>query len=178
MFCFTSRKRSARKSAQPKRVPTPAGPLFRPRLEGFEDRVVPAAPAGLAPGLLAQAAASPVSLLPINITNVVLDPVTGAVSAIGTIGNQAFSLIGQLSLLQPPGTTTPILQLHLDEIHLDVLGLKVDTSEICLDITASTGPGQLLGNLLSGIANSLNGGGLLPTLAGALSGLNLSQVGN
>jgi len=174
MFTFT-RKRPTR--TQPKRVPSPLGPRFRPSLEGFEDRVVPAAPASLAPGLLGQAAASP-ALLPINITNVVLDPVTGALSAVGTIGNQAFTLLGNLSLTQAAGSTTPVLDLHVNAIHLNLLGLTVDTSDICLSITASSGPGQLLGNLLSGIANSLNGGGLLPTLQNALSGLNLSGITN
>jgi hypothetical protein len=127
---------------------------------------------------MAPAAASPASLLPINLTSTTLDPVTGALSAVGTIGSQAFNLVGQLSLAQSPGTTTPILDLHVNAIHLDLLGLKVDTSNICLNITASSGPGQLLGNLLSGIANSLNGGGLLPTLQNALAGLDLSAVEN
>jgi len=150
--------------------------LFGPRLEGYEDRVVPAAPATLGPALTAPAVTSPASLLPINITSTTLDPVTGAVSAVGTIGSQAFNLVGQLTLAQQG--TTPILDLHLNAIHLNLLGLTVDTSNICLSITASSGPGQLLGNLLTGVANLLNGGGLLPTLQNALGGLNLSQVGN
>jgi len=152
--------------------------LFRPQLEGFEDRVVPAAPALTAPALAAPAAASPASLLPINITSATLDAVTGAVNAVGTIGSQAFHLVGQLTLTQSPGTTTPILDLHLNAIHLDLLGLKVDTSDICLSITASSGPGQLLGNLLTDVSHLLDGGGLLPTLQNALAGLDLTQIGN
>jgi len=116
--------------------------------------------------------------LAINITNTTLNAATGAVSAVGTIGNQALNLVGQLSLTQIPGTTTPILELHLNAIHLDVLGLKVDTSDICLNISASSGPGQLLGNLLTGVANLLNTGGSLPTLANALAGVNLTGVGS
>jgi len=132
----------------------------------------------MGPALLAPTAASPASLLPINLTSVTLDPATGALTAVGTIGNQAFNLVGQLSLSQIPGTTTPILDLHINAIHLDLLGLKVDTSNICLDITASSGQGQLLGNLLTGVANLLNTGGALPTLQNALSGLDLSSVGS
>jgi len=167
MFSSVTRLWTARVSARPKHTPTARGPSFRPRVEGFEDRVVPAAPTVLGPALAAPAAASPASLLPINITSATLDAVTGAVDAVGTIGNQAFNLIGQLTLAQSPTGATPILDLHLNAIHLDVLGLKVDTSDICLSISASSGPGQLLGNLLSGIA-----GGTLPaTLQGALTGL-------
>jgi len=154
---------------------------FRPELEAFEDRVVPAAHIGFAPGHFAQALAAPISptsLLPININNTTLNPVTGAVTAVGTIGNQAFTLIGQLTLTQRAGTTTPILELHVNAIHLDVLGLKVDTSDICLNISATSGPGQLLGNLLTGVANLLNSGGALPTLQDALAGVNLAGVGN
>ncbi len=70
-------------------------------------------------------------------------------------------------------TSTPILNLHLNAIHLDVLGLKVDTSNICLDITATPGPGNLLGNLLAGSGGLLN---ILNTattsLSGAVSSLN------
>ena len=178
MLCFTSRNRSARTSSQPKRVPSPVGPRFRPCLEGFEDRVVPAAPANLGAALLSPTTVSPASLLPVNITSATLDPATGAVTAVGTIGNQAITLLGNLSLTQNQGSTTPVLDLHINAIHLNLLGLTVDTSNICLNITASSGPGQLLGNLLSGLANSLNGGGLLPTLQNALSGLNLSGVTN
>ena len=41
-------------------------------------------------------------------------------------------------------------------IHLSLLGLHVDTSPICLDITANHG-GGLLGNLLCGLSDNLAG---------------------
>src|SRR5262249_30249068 len=72
-----------------------------------------------------------------------------------------------------PGTT-PILHLQLNEIHLDLLGLKVDTSKICLDITAQSGSGNLLGNLLTDIAHLLDGGA---PLGGILGGLSTAQPG-
>ena len=177
MFSTVTRLWTARISARPQPAPAARGPSFRPRVEGFEDRVVPAAPAALTPALAAPAAAaSPASLLPIDITSATLDAVTGVVNAVGTIGSQAFSLVGQLTLTQTG--TTPILDLHVGAIHLDLLGLKVDTSDICLSISATSGPGNLLGNLLTGVANLLNTGGTLPTLQNAVGGLDLSQVGN
>ena len=57
-----------------------------------------------------------------------------------------------------PNAATPILNLHVGEIHLDLLGLKVDTSEICLAITAQPGSGNLLGNLLGNVAHLLDQG--------------------
>jgi len=182
-FFLVTQPWSFRKSARSKQTAFARRPSFRPRVEGFEDRIVPAAHFGSAlmapsPALLGPVTTSPASLLPINITSATLNPVTGAVSAVGTIGGQAFNLVGQLTLTQIPGTTTPILDLHLNAIHLDVLGLKVDTSDICLSISASSGPGQLLGNLLTGVANLLNSGGTLPTLQNALAGLNLTGIEN
>jgi hypothetical protein len=50
-----------------------------------------------------------------------------------------------------------ILDLTIGPIHLDLLGLVVDTNAIHLNITAQQGPGNLLGNLLCGVANLLNG---------------------
>ncbi len=57
----------------------------------------------------------------------------------------------------------PILDLSLAPINLDLLGLVVQTSPICLTITAHEG-GGLLGDLLCSIANLLN------------QGLNLNQI--
>jgi hypothetical protein len=47
---------------------------------------------------------------------------------------------------------------------LDILGLQVDLSRVILDITAQSGAGNLLGNLLCGVANLLNNPGGLATL--------------
>lgn len=63
----------------------------------------------------------------------------------------------------------PILDLALAPINLDVLGLVVETSPICLEITAYDG-GGLLGDLLCSVANLLNGG---LSLSDILGGLNL-----
>lgn len=156
-----------------KRGAMPLRPAFRPGLESFEDRVVPAAPVDLSAALAAPAA-SPASLLPINITNVTFNPATGVINAVGTIGGQAFTATGLLTLTQASPGSTPILHLQLNEIHLDLLGLKVDTSKICLDITAQSGSGNLLGNLLTDVAHLLDGGA---PLGGILGGLSTAQLG-
>jgi len=48
--------------------------------------------------------------------------------------------------------TGDILHLDIGPIALDLLGLQVHLSEIILDITAQSGAGNLLGNLLCAVA--------------------------
>lgn len=52
----------------------------------------------------------------------------------------------------------PILHLVLGPLDLNLLGLTVHLNTVVLDITAISGPGNLLGNLLCAIAGLLNGG--------------------
>jgi hypothetical protein len=49
-----------------------------------------------------------------------------------------------------------ILTLDVGAIHLDLLGLVIDTAPIHLTITAQPGAGNLLGNLLCGVAHLLD----------------------
>jgi hypothetical protein len=53
-----------------------------------------------------------------------------------------------------------ILSLVLGPLHLDVLGLVIDLNQVVLDITATTGSGDLLGNLLCAITGLLDAGSL------------------
>jgi len=94
----------------------------------------------------------------------------GVNNALNTVLNNVVTLLnsGTLStiaatphspLTQPPSTTstsTPILDLDVAPIHLNLLGLLVDTSEIHVQIIAHSGPGLLLGNLLTDVANLFN----------------------
>lgn len=66
---------------------------------------------------------------------------------------------------------TSVLFLDLDRVFLDVLGLEVDLHEVELQIDAMQGDGNLVGNLLSGIAGLLDSGP-----GGLLSGLVDSVV--
>lgn len=72
--------------------------------------------------------------------------------------------------------TCNILDLALGPIELDVLGLNVVTSEICLRVTGEQGPGNLLGNLLCGLAGLLDGGGLLGDFLDLLSDAELDAL--
>jgi hypothetical protein len=60
-----------------------------------------------------------------------------------------------------PQAVCDILDLTLGPLHLDVLGLVVDLNQVHLQITAESGQGNLLGNLLCSVAGLLdNPGGL------------------
>jgi hypothetical protein len=89
---------------------------------------------------------------------------TGTVSdatgtVLGTVGRtvQIPVTVGQA----PAGAvvaqaTCDILHLDLGPLSLDLLGLQIDLSRIVLDITAESGAGNLLGNLLCAVTNLLN----------------------
>jgi hypothetical protein len=140
---------------------SPAPSFFRPQLEGFEDRVVPAAPflgAGhFAPANLTIAPTFNFSALQLNVQDVQIlsNNTLGAVFQIGNVTNIVPITLGTSP--NPADADCPILNLELGPIHLDLLGLNVDTSRICLDIIAHQGEG-LLGDLLCGVANLLDGG--------------------
>jgi len=116
----------------------------------------------------------PKTMLPLVIDEVVVD--NGQLVAIGSLGANPVALPITLSsrpnLLDP---TCPILDLMIGEIHLNLLGLNVDTSEICLAITAHEG-GGLLGDLLCAIANLLEGGLDLGFILGNLTADELETL--
>lgn len=69
--------------------------------------------------------------------------------------------------------TCKILNLVLGPLHLDLLGLVVDLNQVVLNITAQSGAGNLLGNLLCSVAGLLDGSGVngLAALLNRLLGL-------
>jgi len=111
------------------------------------------------------------NVVPINFTSVTVQG--GQLIAAGTVGSTPFQ---QPLVLRPealaPGATCPVLDLSLGPINLSLLGLNVDTSPICLVITATQG-GGLLGDLLCSIGNLLNGG---TPLADVLAGLTSTEL--
>jgi hypothetical protein len=72
----------------------------------------------------------------------------------------------------PTQPTCPILILDIGAIHLDLLGLTVDLAPVHLNISAESGSGNLLGNLLCAVANLLNGGGLASQIQNLLTQIN------
>jgi hypothetical protein len=88
----------------------------------------------------------------------------GQVVAIGTIVGTLTDALGVVTnVLQNIAlpvhvgqTTCDILHLDLGPLSIDLLGLQIDLSRIVLDITAQAGAGNLLGNLLCGVAGLLD----------------------
>ena len=68
-----------------------------------------------------------------------------------------------------------ILDLVLGPLDLDLLGLQVHLDTVHLNITAQSGPGELVGNLLCAIAGLLDGGLPLNTILGQIAAL-LNQL--
>jgi len=83
---------------------------------------------------------------------------TGLLSGIVTAADgTTTSVLRTISLPAVVGNTTcQILHLDLGPLSLNLLGLNIDLSRVVLDITAESGAGNLLGNLLCGVANLLN----------------------
>ncbi len=128
-----------------------------------------------APDALAQRRAAPNNVVPILVGSVT--PQNGQLVANVLIGSHSMPV--PLTMTARPATaavgaaaTCPILDLSLGPINLSLLGLNVDTSPICLVITAQQG-GGLLGDLLCSIANLLNQG---TPLADVLAGLTPAQL--
>jgi hypothetical protein len=150
-----------------RKVKTPARPLappvFRPTVEGLEDRVVPAA---------TPTASLPLAIQDLHVTG------TGATQALegtATLAGQALdtAVPVTLSTTAPAATDPnqcPILNVDLEQgLHLNLLGLHVDTSPICLDVTATNHQG-LLGGLLCDLQQGgLNLGGILSQLGTSLN---------
>lgn len=166
---------------------TPGGSLFSRRLmvEELEERALfsvalPDAISGGTPfgqqsiSQDLKLARNATTLLPLTITGVANQ--AGQLVALGSLGGNTFTLPLHLSAKPSPNADCPILHLEVGEIHLDLLGLDVDTSRICLDITADPGAGNLLGNLLCGVSHLLDGGVDLNTILGGLTSTQLTDL--
>ena len=187
----TPRRRGSRPA--PRR--RPAG--VRPYLEGLEERVVLSQAAAMGVPLhvpaqvhalatrVPQQLSVPITVTGIDITSVTRDAATGVLSIAGTLTG---TILGQTFTTPLTATVTrarnarscPVLDLDLQPIHLSLLGLNVDTSAVCLNVTARRN-GGLLGNLLCGGLNNVlgaaaGGTGQLPAQLNSV--LNDAQVLN
>ena len=106
---------------------------------------------------------------------------TGALLATGTLVGTATqgTTITQITqsftgipLAIDPAGSCRILHLDLGPIFLDLLGLQVSLNEVVLDVTAVSGPGNLLGNLLCAVAHLLDGTPNLTALDRLLAQIN------
>ena len=95
------------------------------------------------------------NIVPIDISRVVVQ--NGQLIAEGLIGTNPFTSVVNLASAPAQAGACPILDLSLGPIDLNLLGLRVQTSPICLEITAYDG-GGLLGDLLCSVANLLQQG--------------------
>jgi hypothetical protein len=85
-------------------------------------------------------------------------------NVIGTVSNVVTTLPLQVS------GTCQILHLDLGPLDLTLLGLNVHLNEVVLDISATAGPGNLLGNLLCSVTHLLdNPGAVLGALVAQLN---------
>jgi len=120
-----------------------------------------------------------------GLTTDLLGQLTGPIQTV--LGNVLGGLVGSTggAAAQPAApthgpNTTDLVNLHLGPLDLNVLGLEVTTSAICLDITAQRG-GGLLGNLLFSVNHLLDSPGnplaavsnLADRVLGTIGGLNL-----
>jgi hypothetical protein len=113
----------------------------------------------------------------LNITGFTLQD--GVISAVGTLtttitdaaGNVLATVTQAVSLpLQVTGDCQ-VLHLDLGPLDLNVLGLVVHLDEVVLDITAQSGPGNLVGNLVCAVAHLLDNPSA--TLTGVTNLLNV-----
>jgi hypothetical protein len=154
-----------------------------------------AAAANAAPAGPAAAAARPAAPSAVPVTGTLPDGTafTGRLSNLNaSVVNGALQLSGTITGTGLPaaaatftapvqdvavGGSCSILDLDLEPLHLDLLGLVIDLAPVHLDITAVPGAGNLWGNLLCAVAGLLDGpsplGGIAALLNRLLTGLGL-----
>jgi len=96
-----------------------------------------------------------------QLTGTLTNTVTGAVQNVSQ----------QIALPTQATGSCQILDLTLGPLDLNLLGLLVHLDQVHLNITAQSGPGNLLGNLLCGIAGLLNANAPANGLATILNNL-------
>ncbi len=102
---------------------------------------------------------------------------TGTLTGVltNTVTGVSQTVVSQVAIPLDLGASGPfngvceILSLVLGPLDLDLLGLQVHLNQVVLNIDAQSGPGNLLGNLLCGVAGLLDGGGPLGQLVARLN---------
>ena len=97
-----------------------------------------------------------------TLTSTITNAVTGATQTV----TQAISVP-----IAAAAGSCQILHLDLGPLDLNLLGLQVHLNEVVLDITAQSGAGNRLGNLLCSVAHLLDGSSPAGGLAGLLNNI-------
>ena len=84
-----------------------------------------------------------------NVLSTTVDLVNSATLAVDGVGSGSFDMA-------PAGDPIPVLDLFVAPVKLDLLGLVATTSPIHLTITATSGDGLILGNVVTELANLFN----------------------
>lgn len=115
-----------------------------------------------------------------TLTNIVFSNVNGVLTATGnlsgTLTSATGTVLGTVTNLVVSTTvaatgTCQILNLVLGPLDLNLLGLMVHLNQVVLNITAQSGPGNLLGNLLCAVAHLLDNNGPVSGLAALLNNI-------
>lgn len=115
-----------------------------------------------------------------TLSNLVFSNVNGVLTATGnlsgTVTNAAGQTVGTVSNLLVSTTATAtgtcqVLNLTLGPLDLNLLGLMVHLNQVVLNITAQSGPGNLLGNLVCAIAHLLDSNASVTALSNLLNHL-------
>lgn len=85
-----------------------------------------------------------------------LDNVLGSVVSLLNSSTLNVAGVGSGAFDTANVATVPVLDLFVAPVHLNLLGALVDTSPIHLTITAHSGPGLVLGNVVADLANLFN----------------------
>jgi len=91
--------------------------------------------------------------LPLDVSNVQVVNATQVEAVVKFAGQAAQNITIDLATQQVAGEC-PILDLHIDPIHLNLLGLHVDTSAICVEVSSIAHEG--LGDLLCDLTGTLD----------------------
>ncbi|HEX4797567.1 MAG TPA: hypothetical protein VH370_27485, partial [Humisphaera sp.] len=96
------------------------------------------------------------SLINFQQTSTALNRVLGSTVDLLNAANLSVSGVGTGALNNAVAATTPVVQLSVAPVHLNLLGVDVDTSPIQLSIIAHSGSGLVLGNAVRDLANLFN----------------------
>lgn len=110
------------------------------------------------------------NIVNVNEANTALNNVLGATVDLLNSAELHVNGVGSGSLTTAQAATTPVLNLTVAPVHLNLLGAEVDTSPVNLTISAHSGPGLVLGNVITDLANVMN-----PPLPQSLNVGNLTQ---